>query len=83
MVDSQENIIKHYPEAPKVLKYLQENNVGISVASRTAEVAGAVQLIKLFGWSKYFQSKQIYPGRKNTHINRQVKHIVVVLYYGQ
>lgn len=83
MVDRRGGVIKHYPDTPKVLKYLQENNISISVASRTGEIDGAEQLIQLFGWSKYFQNKQIYPGSKDTHINRQVKHIVVVLYYGQ
>lgn len=42
----------------------------MSIASRTGEIDGAVQLIQLFGWNKYFQNKQIYPGSKDTHIKR-------------
>lgn len=71
-MDSRGRIIKHYPETPKVLKYLKDNNIGISAASRTGEIEGAEQLLQLFGWNKYFQNKQIYPGSKDTHIMRQV-----------
>ncbi|XP_025202476.1 magnesium-dependent phosphatase 1-like [Melanaphis sacchari] len=62
--------IKHYPDVPQILKFLQDKNIGISVASRTGEIDGAEQLIQLFGWDKYFQNKQIYPGSKVTHINK-------------
>lgn len=70
MVDSRGRIIKYYPEAPKVLNYLMENKIGISAASRTGEIDGAEQLLSLFGWNKYFQNKQIYPGSKDTHFHR-------------
>jgi len=70
VVDYTGSVIKHYPDTPKVLKYLQDKNIGISVASRTGETDGAEQLIQLFGWNKYFQNKQIYPGSKDTHINK-------------
>lgn len=61
------------------MKRLWENNIGISVASRTGEIDGAEQLINLFGWNKYFTNKQIYPGSKDTHINRQVHCTWVIL----
>lgn len=51
----------------------------MSVASRTGEIDGAEQLVNLFGWNKYFTNKQIYPGSKDTHINRQVPIMVVSL----
>jgi len=70
VVDLRGSVIKHYPDSPKVLKYLWENNIGVSVASRTGEIDGAEQLVNLFGWNKYFTNKQIYPGSKDTHINR-------------
>lgn len=72
MVDYRGCVIKHYPDTPKVLKYLHDKNIGISVASRTGETDGAEQLIQLFGWNKYFQNKQIYPGSKDRHINMWV-----------
>lgn len=65
-------VVKYYPDIPKVLKYLRDKNIGISVASRTGETDGAEQLIQLFGWNKYFQNKQIYPGSKDTHIKKWV-----------
>lgn len=70
VVDCRRIIIEHYPDIPKILKYLQDKNIGISVASRTGETDGAEQLIQLFGWNKYFQNKQIYPGSKSKHINK-------------
>lgn len=70
MVDYRGSVIKHYPDTPKVLKYLWENNIDISVASRTGETDGAEQLVTLFGWNKYFKNKQIYPGSKDTHIKK-------------
>jgi len=70
VVDSRGSVIKYYPDTPTILKYLKENNIGISVASRTGEIDGAEQLIQLFGWNKYFQNKQIYPGSKDKHIKK-------------
>lgn len=40
----------------------------MSAASRTGEMKAAHQLLDLFGWNKYFKSKQIYPGSKDMHI---------------
>jgi len=68
--DSRDRVVKYYPDTPKVLKYLQDKNIGISVASRTEDPEGAEQLIQLLGWNKYFLNKQIYPGSKDTHINK-------------
>lgn len=79
IVDCRGSVIKHYPDTPKVLKCLWENDIGISVASRTGEIDGAEQLVNLFGWNKYFTNKQIYPGSKDIHINRQVH--IIFLYF--
>ncbi|XP_050431803.1 magnesium-dependent phosphatase 1-like [Adelges cooleyi] len=68
--DMRGKLIKYYPESPKVLEFLSSHKIGISVASRTGEVDGAEQLIKLFGWNNYFQNKQIYPGSKDKHFKR-------------
>ncbi|XP_060863222.1 magnesium-dependent phosphatase 1-like [Metopolophium dirhodum] len=79
VVDSRGYVVQYYPDTPKVLKYLQEKNIGMSVASRTGETDGAEQLIQLFGWNKYFQNKQIYPGSKVTHINKISKNCNIKL----
>ncbi|XP_050540551.1 magnesium-dependent phosphatase 1-like [Daktulosphaira vitifoliae] len=68
--DKRGQIIKCYPESSKVLEFLSLNKISISIASRTGEVDGAEQLLKLFGWNKFIQNKQIYPGSKVTHIKR-------------
>lgn len=59
--------IKYYPEVPQIFKYLRSHGYSIAVASRTTEIKGARQLIKLFGWEKYIQYQQIFPSRKMAH----------------
>lgn len=68
VVDYRGRVIKHYPAIPTILEFLSKNNISISVASRNAVTDGAEKLIHLFGWNRYFQSVQIYPGRKDKHI---------------
>lgn len=77
VVDYRGNIIKPYPDSLKILSFLSSNNIGCSIASRTGEVAGAELLIKLFGWSKFLQHKQIYPGSKIPHITKLVLNVLV------
>ncbi|XP_076263938.1 magnesium-dependent phosphatase 1-like [Rhynchophorus ferrugineus] len=69
IVDSYGSKIKYYPEVPEVLRNLTEQGYEIGVASRTSEIDGANQLIKLFGWEQYFTYKEIFPGSKVTHFN--------------
>ncbi|XP_063216658.1 magnesium-dependent phosphatase 1-like [Bacillus rossius redtenbacheri] len=70
VVDSQGQEVKHYAEVPEVLRLLSAGGYLLGVASRTGEIAGANQLLDLFGWDKYFQFKEIYPGRKVTHFTK-------------
>lgn len=62
--------IKCYNEVPEVLKRLHSEGYILTVASRTSEIDGANQLIKLYGWDKYFSIFEIYPGSKITHFNK-------------
>ena len=55
---------------PTLLEKLHNEGYVLAVASRTSEVAGANQLLRHFGWDKYFTYKEIYPGCKITHFNR-------------
>nr|CAD7576427.1 unnamed protein product [Timema californicum] len=70
VVDSRGGIIRYYPEVPEVLKKLANDGFILAVASRTSEIKGANQLLKLFDWDQYFKYKEIYPGSKVTHFNK-------------
>lgn len=50
-----------------MLEILYKEGYTLGVASRTSEIKGAIQLINLFDWDKYFTYKQIFPGKKTTH----------------
>lgn len=72
IVDAHGAKIKCYPEVPGILESLQNEGYQMAVASRTGEIEGAYALVELFGWNKYFQYKEIYPGCKVTHFNKYV-----------
>ena len=69
-MDSRGKTIKYFPEVPEVLEYLKNEGIPIAVASRTTEIDGANQLIRLFKWEKYFVQKEIYPGCKLDHFKK-------------
>ncbi|XP_059497806.1 magnesium-dependent phosphatase 1 [Stegostoma tigrinum] len=71
IVDSSGRKIELYPEVAEVLQALQRDGIRIAAASRTGEVAGANQLLTLFQLDAYFSQKEIYPGSKVTHFERQ------------
>lgn len=70
IVDSLGAKVNCYPQANEVLKTLHEMECDMAVASRTSEIEGAHQLIKLFDWDKYFKYKEIYPGCKVAHFQQ-------------
>ncbi|KAI4471718.1 magnesium-dependent phosphatase 1 mdp1 [Holotrichia oblita] len=70
IVDAYDEKIRCYPQAPQVLNKLHVEGYVLGVASRTSEIEGANQLLKLFDWEKYFTYKEIYPGCKITHFTR-------------
>ena len=59
-----------FPEVPDVLQWLHEEGFLVAAASRTGEIRGAQQLVKLFGWEKFFKYSEIYPGCKKRHFSR-------------
>lgn len=61
--------VHHYSDVPNVLKQLSEEGYELGVASRTSEIKGAKQLLDLFGWKKYFNYVEIFPGSKITHFS--------------
>ncbi|XP_026277077.2 magnesium-dependent phosphatase 1-like [Frankliniella occidentalis] len=62
--------VKPYPEVPMILSELNEKGYELAIASRTSEIRGANQLIKLLGWDKYFKYKEIYPTSKLKHFSK-------------
>lgn len=79
IVDSAGSKISAYKETTEVLDSLHKDGYQLAVASRTSEIKGAKQLIKLFGWEKYFSNMQIFPGCKVTHINNIRKDLQIPL----
>ncbi|XP_078041081.1 magnesium-dependent phosphatase 1 [Augochlora pura] len=69
IVDAHGQKINYYKEVPDVLKKLTNEGYELGVASRTSEITGANQLLKLFNWEKYFKYKEIYPGSKVKHFS--------------
>lgn len=55
-----------YPESLAVLEHWSKK-CNIAIASRTSYPQGAESLLKLFGFEKYIDYKEIYPGCKHTH----------------
>lgn len=70
IIDAHGQKIKYYPEVPSILKTLNDDGYILGVASRTSEIDGAKQLLKLLDWDKYFKYKEIYPGCKVEHFNK-------------
>lgn len=70
VIDSSGSKVKIYPEVPEVLKHLHDEGYVLGVASRTSEIVGANQLMKLLDWDKYFTYKEIYPGIKVKHFQK-------------
>ncbi|XP_076028335.1 magnesium-dependent phosphatase 1-like isoform X2 [Oratosquilla oratoria] len=70
ILDSCGKTVKPYPEVTSVLKHLQKEGYILAAASRTGEIDGANQLLKLFEWEKFFTYKEIYPGSKVHHFKR-------------
>lgn len=70
VLDAHGRTVKPFPEVQEVLKHLKSLNYEMAIASRTHATQEANKLVELFGWNKYFSYKEIYPGRKTTHISK-------------
>ncbi|XP_072107041.1 magnesium-dependent phosphatase 1 [Mobula birostris] len=70
ILDSIGRTIHLYPEVRDVLQSLHQDGILIAAASRTGEVEGAEQLLRLFSLDHYFCQREIYPGSKVTHFRR-------------
>ncbi|XP_046931479.1 magnesium-dependent phosphatase 1 isoform X2 [Lynx rufus] len=72
--DRRGQTVRLYPEVRDVLERLQGLEVPVAAASRTGEIEGANQLLKLFDLDRYFVHREIYPGSKVTHFERSYLH---------
>ena len=68
--DSAGREVRPFPEAGQVLERLHAKGYTMAVASRSRDAPGCEQLVKLFGWHKYFKYMEIYPGCKKKHFSR-------------
>lgn len=68
VVDSRGSLVEYYPETPQVLEYLHSKNISMSIASRTTDASRVGKLIDLYGWNKYFVSKQLSYRKKSIHL---------------
>lgn len=68
VVDSRGSLIEYYKDSPKILEYLYTRNISMSIASRTNDPRRVGKLLDLYGWNKYFISKQLSWRKKNIHI---------------
>lgn len=75
MVDRRGRVLKHNSGTLQVFKYLLKNRIPIGVASRTRQIKAVMSLITLFDWDQFISNKQIYPGKKTTHLFRLVKQL--------
>lgn len=74
IVDRYGSKIRTYSDSTKILKELHLLGYQLAVASRTSALEEAERLLEMLDWNKYFVSKQIYPGRKTTHMSKISKH---------
>lgn len=70
MVDSRGEIVKIYPGTEQAINYLRKAKIPTSVISSTMEIVGVQEVIRLYGWEKYFKNLQLFPGKKKTHLKR-------------
>ena len=68
--DSGKREVKPYEDVPQILRKLHKEGYKIAIASRTVEIQGSNDLIKLFYWDKYFRYRKIFPGCKITHFKQ-------------
>lgn len=67
VIDSQNKIIRLFPEVKDILQKLKSNNIKIAIASRTQRPEWAIELLEKFDVKKYIDFSEIYPTEKTKH----------------
>ena len=70
LLDQSGRWLRLYDDVLSILKHLKENGKMIAAASRTFEPSWARDLLKLFEIESYFDSLEIFPAEKTTHLSR-------------
>eukprot|EP00126_Sphaerothecum_destruens_P013491 Sdes_comp23091_c0_seq1m21413 len=60
-------LIRLYPDARNILQTLKASGYKIAAVSRTEDPKASFELLKLLDIEKYFDYKEIYPGKKTSH----------------
>lgn len=72
ILDTKNQIMGYYEEAPKVLEKLYNEGYILAAVSRTKDPTGVAQLLKLFTWDRFFTYTELYPEPKVAHFERYV-----------
>lgn len=70
IVDSCGEKVSPYPQSTNILQRLSALGYKIGIASRTAAIKDACQLVNLFEWKQYIDYQEIYPGCKVAHFTQ-------------
>lgn len=70
IVDRRGKQLKPYPQVKDILQKLSAVGYKIGIASRTAAIKEGADLVNLFGFKKYVNYSEIYPGCKVSHFNQ-------------
>lgn len=62
--------LRLYNGVPEILAQLKACGKLIAAASRTGEPDWAEELLQLFAIDHFFDTREIYPGNKSTHLDR-------------
>lgn len=70
IVDARGKKVNPYPQVKDILQKLSSLGYKIGIASRTTAIKDGGDLVNLFGFKKYVNYSEIYPGCKVTHFNQ-------------
>ncbi|XP_070575388.1 magnesium-dependent phosphatase 1-like [Ptychodera flava] len=70
VIDRRKREMKLHEDVVPILQAIKAKGIKIAAASRTESPPDAKALLKLYDIDKYFDYKEIYPGKKTTHFKR-------------
>ena len=67
--DTQGRVVNLYPDAMKIFRLIEGNDIPMAIASRTEKPEWAKHLLDLLGIRDKFKYEEIFPDSKVTHFN--------------